>query len=146
MRFFALEYHKTHSPGLDCLKKKMEKWPILNQNHGLTPLKTYQFFFFFNTLFLKPTKAFFRARISQNTFSWPRFSKTKKMEKWPILDQDHGLTPLENLKFSTFSTFCFYSPERRFFAGEYYKTHFPGLDCPKRRRWKNGQFWTKTMD
>ena len=37
----------------------------------------------------------------------------------------------KNLTFSTFSTFCFYSLERRFFVLEYPKTHFPGLYCPK---------------
>ena len=30
---------ETHSPDLDFLKKqKKEKWPSLDQNHGLTPL------------------------------------------------------------------------------------------------------------
>ena len=38
-RFFTVEYRKTHFPGLCCPKKKMEKWPILDQNHGLTPLE-----------------------------------------------------------------------------------------------------------
>ena len=36
-RFFVLEYRKTHFPGLYYLKKKMEKRPIFDQNHGLTP-------------------------------------------------------------------------------------------------------------
>ena len=38
-RPFVLEYHKIHFPGLYCLKKKMEKSPYLDQNHGLTPLE-----------------------------------------------------------------------------------------------------------
>ena len=38
-RFFVLEYQKGHFPGLFCLKKKFEKWPFLDQNHGLTPLE-----------------------------------------------------------------------------------------------------------
>ena len=33
-------------------KKKLEKWPFLDQNHGLTPLEKCQFFDFFNFLFL----------------------------------------------------------------------------------------------
>ena len=54
-----------HFPGLYCLKKKrMEKWPFLDQNHGLTPLKKSQFFNFLNFLFLQPRKAFFPSRIS----------------------------------------------------------------------------------
>ena len=45
-RFFLLKYRKTHFPGLYCLKKKMEKRPIFDQNHGLTPLENSQFFNF----------------------------------------------------------------------------------------------------
>ena len=51
-RFFLLEYHKTHFPCLYCLKNKVEKWPILDQNHGLTPLEKCQFFDFLKLLFL----------------------------------------------------------------------------------------------
>ena len=49
------------------------------------------------------------------------------------------------VNFSTFSTSCFYSLERRFFVLEYCKRHFPGLQCLKKRSWKNGHFSTKTM-
>ena len=48
--------------------------------------------------------------------------------------------------FRLFKTSCFYSLERRFSVLEYHKTHFPGLYCLKKKEWKNGQFWTKTMD
>ena len=40
----------------------------------------------------------------------------------------------------------FFSLEGRSNAIEYHKTYFSGLHCLKKRRWKNGQFWTKTMD
>ena len=44
-RFFLVEYHKRQFPRLYCLKKKkMQKWPILDQNHGVTPLEKWQFF------------------------------------------------------------------------------------------------------
>ena len=33
-------------------KKKLEKWPLLEQNPGLTPLEKFQFFEFLNFLFL----------------------------------------------------------------------------------------------
>ena len=45
----------------------------------------------------------FRSRISQKTFSWPILPKKKKLEKWPFLDQNHGLTPFE--KMSIFGLF-----------------------------------------
>ena len=50
-----LEYSKRHFPGLYCLKKKkFEKWPFLDQNHGswIFPLGKCQFFDFLNFLFL----------------------------------------------------------------------------------------------
>ena len=63
-RFLSLEYHKRHFPGLYCQKKKLKKWPFLYENHRLTPLEKHQFFDFLNFLFLLPSKAFFRSRIS----------------------------------------------------------------------------------
>ena len=61
---FVLEDQKRHLPCLFCLKKKFERQPFLDQNHGLTPLEKCQFFDFLNFLFLLPRKAFFRSRIS----------------------------------------------------------------------------------
>ena len=64
-RFFVVEYRKGHFPMLYCLKKKkVEKCPFLDQNHGLTPLEKYQFFDGLNFWFLYPRKVFFRSRIS----------------------------------------------------------------------------------
>ena len=37
--FYVLEYRKRHFPGLYYLKKKIEIWSFLDQNHGLTPLE-----------------------------------------------------------------------------------------------------------
>ena len=37
-RFFVFEYRKRYFPGVYCLKKNLDKWPFLDQNHGLTPL------------------------------------------------------------------------------------------------------------
>ena len=62
-RFFLLKYRRTHFRGLYCLKYKREKWPILDQNHGLNLLQKSQFFDFLNFLFLYPRKAFFRSTI-----------------------------------------------------------------------------------
>ena len=62
--FFVLEYCKRLFPGLYCLKVKLGKMGILDQNHGLTPLEKCQFFDFLNFLFLQLRKAFFRSRIS----------------------------------------------------------------------------------
>ena len=64
-------------------------------------------------------------------------------EKRPFLNTNHGLTPLEKLPFSTFSTVCFYSLERRFFVLEYRKRHFPGLYCLKKKVGKMAIFGPK---
>ena len=59
-------------------KKTFEKWPFLDQNHGLSPLEKCQFFDFLNFLFSYPRKAFFRSRIQQKTFYWPILPKKKR--------------------------------------------------------------------
>ena len=61
--------------------------------------------------------------------------KKSKMEKWPFLDQNDGLTPIygKNVNFSTFWTSCFYSLEGRFFVLQYRKRHFPGLYSLKKK-------------
>ena len=49
-RFFVQEYLKTHFCRLYCQKKKVEKWPILDQNNGITPLEKCQFLDFLKLL------------------------------------------------------------------------------------------------
>ena len=63
-RFFVLKYRKRHFPGLSCLKKKLEKWPFLDQNHWVNPFEKLSIFRLLNFLFLQPRKAIFRSRIS----------------------------------------------------------------------------------
>ena len=93
----------------------MEKWPIFEQNHGLTPLEKCQFFDLLNFLFLLPTNAVLRSRISYKTFFWPILPKKNKLEKWPILEQNHGLTPLKNVYFLDFYNFLFLLPRKALF-------------------------------
>ena len=49
---------------LYCLKKKLDKWPFLDETDGLTPLEKCQFLDFLNFLVLQPRKPFFPFRIS----------------------------------------------------------------------------------
>ena len=99
--YSVLGYHKRHFPGLHCLKKKSEKWSFLDQNHELIPLEKCQIFDCLNFLFLQPRKSFFRCRISEKTFSQPILHKNK-LEKWPFLDQNNALSPLEESHFFDF--------------------------------------------
>ena len=55
------------------------------------------------------------------------------LQEWPILDQNHELTRLENCQFFDFLTSCFYSLERCFFVLEYRKRHFADLYCLKKK-------------
>ena len=96
-------------------KKKLEKWPFLDQNHGLTLLEKCQFFDFFNFLFLQPRKVFFHSRILQNTFSQSILRKKKELGKMVILDQNHGLTHLKKSQFYDFLNFLFLSPRNALF-------------------------------
>ena len=50
---------------------------------------------------------------------------------------------MKNGHFSTFSTACFYSLERRFFPLAYHKRHFPGLYCLKKKFGKMAIFGPK---
>ena len=121
-RFFVFEYRKRYFPGVYCLKKKLDKWPFLDQNHGLTPLGKCRIRHFPGLYCLKKKRR-------NNAIFW-----TKTMG-WPVW---------RNVNFSTFWRSCFCSLERRFFVLEYCKRPFPGLYCLK-KSWKNGYFLTKIM-
>ena len=47
--------------------------------------------------------------------------------------------------FRSFDLLVFIASKGVFFALEYRKRHFPGLYFLKKKSWKNGHFWTKTM-
>ena len=63
-RFFVLEYHKRHFPGLCCLKKKLQKWPCLDQNHGLTHFGKLSIFRLFGPFVFIALKGVLRSGIS----------------------------------------------------------------------------------
>ena len=59
--------------------------------------------------------------------------KKKKLKKWPFLDQNHEVTPLEKCQFFDILHFFFYCLEGRFCVLEYRKRHFPILYCLKKK-------------
>ena len=62
-----------------------------------------------------PKRHFFLLEYRKTNFPG-LFCQNKNIEKVPIFDKNHGLTPFEkNLPVWTFSTPCFYSLKRRFF-------------------------------
>ena len=112
---FSFQNIKKHIFLAYIAKKKLEKWPFLDQNHGLTPLEKSSIFRLFELLFFKAQKSvFFRSRILYKTFSWPILPKTKNFGKRPFLDQNHGLTPLEKCQFFGFLNSLFLQPRKAF--------------------------------
>ena len=90
-----------------ALKKKVGKMAFWDQNHGLTRQEKGQFLDFLNFLFFSPRTAFFFQNIVKRQFPG-LFRFEKKLEKWPFLDQNHGLTPLEKCQFLDFLNFLFF--------------------------------------
>ena len=126
-------------------KKKFEKCPFLDRNHGLTPLEKCQFVDFFNILFLQRGKAFFPSRISLKIFSLPILPNKKKLEKWPFLDRNHGLTPFEICQFFDCLNMLFLQPRKAILRSRISKRTFSWTILTKKKSWKNGHFWTETM-
>ena len=111
--FVLLEYRKRHFPGLHCLKK-MEKWPFLDQNHGLTNQEKCQFLDFLNFLFYNLEWRFCRSRISQKTFSWLILPK-KKVGKIDIFGHKPWVNPFGKMAIFDFLNFLFLQPRKAFF-------------------------------
>ena len=94
--------------------------------------KMSNFRLFETSCFYSLEKRFFVLEYRKRHFPGLYCLKKKKLEKWPFLDQNHGLNPLEKGEFSTVWTSCFYSVETRFFVLEYNERHFLGLYCLKK--------------
>ena len=80
---------------------------IFGPTPWVNPSGNFQFFDFLDFLFLKPRKAFFVLEYPKIHFRSLHCLKKKTLVKWPFLDQNHGLTPLENCQFSDFLDFLF---------------------------------------
>ena len=94
MRFFVLEHRKRHFPGLNCQKKKLEQWPILDKNHGVTPLEKFEFFDFLNSCFYSLEKRFLLQNIAKDIFlAYIR----KKVGKIAIFGQKPWVNPFGNM-------------------------------------------------
>ena len=88
-----LEYHKRHFLSLYCLKKKMEKWPFLDQNHGLTPFEKCQFFRHFKLLvFIAEKGVFFVLEYRKRHFPG-LYSLRKKVGKMAIIRPKPWVNP-----------------------------------------------------
>ena len=96
-RFFALEYRKRHSPGLYCFKKKVEKMAIFEPKLWVNPFRKMSIFsIFWTSCFYSLERRFFVLEYRKRHFPG-LYCLKKKLEKWPFLDQNHWLTPLEKM-------------------------------------------------
>ena len=85
----------------------MKKWPIFDQNHGLTPLEKSQFFDFLNFFFFFSLEGrCFVLKYRRRHFLGLYWLK-KRLKNCDFLDQNHGLTPLEKSQFFDFFNFFF---------------------------------------
>ena len=96
-------------------KKKMEKQPIFDQNHGLTPFRKISIFGLFQLRVFIAQKGVFSFQNIVKDIFFPYIIFKKKIEKSPIFDQNHGLTPLEKSQFLDFFNFVFLQPRKAFF-------------------------------
>ena len=122
----------------------MEKWTLLDQKHGLTPLEKMSIFRLLDPFcFYSLECRFCRSRILYETFSWPILPKNKKWKNGHFWTKTMGYPLCKNVNFSTFWASCCYSVERRFFVLEYHKRHLPGLYCLKKHLEKWNVFGPK---
>ena len=90
-RFFVLKYRKRHLPYLYCLKKrKLEKRPFFEQNHGLTPLEKSQFFDFFNFFILSLERRFLVLQYRKTHFPGPYCLKKRTGKNGHFLTKTMG--------------------------------------------------------
>ena len=120
---------------------------IFGPKPWVNPFGKMSVFWTFETCcFYSLQRRFFVLEYLKRIFPGPYSEKKKKFEKRPFLDQNDGLTPSEKSQFFDFLNFLFLSPRKAFLSVlECRRIHFPGLYCVKKKSFKNGHFWTKTI-
>ncbi len=91
-------------------KKRLEKWPYLDQNHGKTSISRH-----FELLVFMAKKGVFSFQNIVKVIFLTNIALKKRLEKWPYQDQNHGLTPLEKPQFFDILNFLFLQPRKAFF-------------------------------
>ena len=98
-----------------ALKKSLEKWRYLDQNHGLAPFGETSILQRFELLVFIAKKGVFLFQNIVKVIFLTNIAQQKRLEKWPYLDQNHGLTPLEKLQFFDILNLLFLQPRKAFF-------------------------------
>ena len=103
-RFFFLEYRKRHFSGLYCLKRKFAKTAIFGPKAWVW--KNINFSTIWTFCFYRLERRFFVLQYRKRLFLG-LYCLKRKLEKWPFLDQNHGVTRLEKCQFFDFLKFSF---------------------------------------
>ena len=116
-RFFVLEYRKRHLPSLYCLKK--QNWKnghFWTKTMGQCPLwKNVNFLTVSTSSFYSLKRRFFVLEYRRRYFPG-LYCLKKQLEKWPFLDKNHALTPLEKCQFFDCLNFLFLLARKAFFC------------------------------
>ena len=115
-RFFVLDYRKSHFPYQYCLKKNDGKMAIFGPKPWVNPLGKMSIFRHSELLVFIAKKGAFSFQIIVKVIFLTNIPLQKRLEKWPYLDQNHGLTPLEKLQFFDILNFLFLQPRKAFFS------------------------------
>ena len=142
--FFSIKsISKQYFQAYFAQKQSMEKIPIFDQNHGLTPLQKFEFLPLFRKDIFMLKKVFFSILSISKKYFQAHFPQKQSMEKIPIFDQNDGpkrWTLCKNSNFATFLKRSFYVKEYLLLYLEYQQTIFLGLLCPKTKYGKNTNF------
>ena len=114
-RFSVLEYHKRYFPGLYCLNKKVGKLAIFGPKPWVNPLGKMSIFELFGLLVFIAQRGVFCFQNIIKDISLAYIALKRKLEKWPFLDQNHGLTAQEKCQIFHFLDFLFLQPRKAFF-------------------------------
>ena len=80
-----------------CLEKKVGKITIFRPKPWVNPFGKMAIFRFFEPLVFIAQKGNFSFQIIIKDIFLVYITQKKKLEKWPFLDKNHGLTPLEKM-------------------------------------------------
>ena len=93
--------------GLNCLKKGVGKMAFLGPKPWVNPFGKMSIFRLFELLVFRAQPGVFSFQNIIEDVFLAYIVQKNRLEKWPFLDQNHGLTPLEKCQFFDFVNFLF---------------------------------------
>ena len=118
---------------------------IFGPKPWVNPFGNMSIFRLFELLVFIAQKGVFSLQNIVNDIFLAYIALKKNLAKWPFLDQNHGLTPLEKCQIFHFLNFLFLQPRKAFLRSRTSLRIFSWPILPQEKSWKNGHFWTKTI-